>query len=122
MKLRSILTLRCPVCGKGKLFRHYLDTPDRCPECGFFFMRETGYFLPHAAIAYGATVLAAFTMWPLLWYAAGIRSDGVLLAAMVIAGLLFGLWFNRYAKMIWIVIDLKLHPPTREDFEPRGRT
>jgi hypothetical protein len=104
------------------MFRSLLDTPTRCQECGFYFMRETGYFLPHAAIAYGATALAAFSVWPVLWFLLGVRSDWILLTAMIGGGLAFGLWFNRYAKMLWLIIDLKLHPPVREDFEQRGRT
>ena len=84
-------------------------------------MRETGYFLPHVAIGYGATVAAALGVWPLLRYVVGIRSDWIILAAMVATGLGFGLWFVRYAKMLWLAIDLKLNPPTREDFQSRGR-
>jgi uncharacterized protein (DUF983 family) len=120
MKWRAILRLRCPVCGKGEIFRSYLDTPTRCEECGFYFMRETGYFLPHAAIAYGATVLVALALWPILWLL-GVRSDWVILPAMIAGGLAFGFWFNRYAKMLWLILDLTLHPPVREDFEKRGR-
>src|SRR5688572_10707000 len=86
MNWRAILQLRCPVCGKGQMFRSYLDTPSRCKECGFYFMRETGYFLPHAAIAYGATVLAAFSIWPILWLL-GVRSDWIILVSMVAGGL-----------------------------------
>lgn len=28
------LKLRCPACGKGKLFRKYLKVNDTCPHCG----------------------------------------------------------------------------------------
>ena len=38
-----------------------------------------------------------------------------------IVGLVFGLWSIRYAKIIWLNIDLTFHPPSREDFEQRGR-
>jgi len=121
MTLRSILHLRCPVCEKGRLFQGYFDTPERCPECGYFFMRENGYFLPHVAIGYGATVVVALGMWPLLYFVVGVRSDRILLGSMVLAGLSFGTWFVRYAKMLWLALDLKLNPPSREDFQSRGR-
>ena len=84
-------------------------------------MRETGYFLPHVAIGYAATVAAALGVWPILRFVVGVRSDQIILASMIAVGLGFGAWFIRYAKMIWIVIDLWLHPATREDFQPRGR-
>jgi len=121
VSLRTILRLRCPICEKAKLFRGWFDTPERCPGCGYFFMRETGYFLPHVAIGYAATVAAALGVWPILRFVVGVRSDRIILASMIAVGLGFGAWFIRYAKMIWIVIDLWLHPATREDFQPRGR-
>jgi Na+/melibiose symporter-like transporter len=84
-------------------------------------MRESGYFLPHVPIGYGATVLAALAVWPLMRYVFGIRSDALILISMVVVGILFGVWFLRYAKMLWLVLDLTLHPPSREDFQSRGR-
>jgi hypothetical protein len=121
MTIRSLLTLRCPVCGKGKLFRGYFDTPHKCPECGYYFMRETGYFLPHVPIGYALTVLAALSVWPLLRYVAGVESDAIILVSMITVGICFGVWVVRYAKMLWLVIDLTIHPPAQEDFQSRGR-
>ena len=121
MKVGALLRLRCPICGKGKLFQGYLDSPVRCPSCGFFFMRESGYFLPHVVIGYGFTVVAALLTWPLLYYVFGVRSPAVTLGAMVLVALLFGIWFIRYSKVLWLALDLTLHPPNAEDFESRGR-
>ena len=121
MKLENLLRLRCPVCGKGKIFHGYLDTPDTCPECGFYFMRETGYFLPHAPISYLLIVLAAVFVLGLLRLVFDVKSDAIVLSSMVIFAVAFGVWSNRYTKMIWLVIDLKLNPPTKEDFQSRGR-
>ena len=28
------ITMRCPACGRGRLFRRYLKVADRCPACG----------------------------------------------------------------------------------------
>ena len=66
MRLSTIVHLRCPVCDNATIFHGYFDTPSRCPFCGYFFMRESGYFLPHVAIGYGVTVLVALSVWPLL--------------------------------------------------------
>jgi uncharacterized protein (DUF983 family) len=122
MTLSSFLRLRCPVCEQGRLFHGFFDNPDRCPACGFYFMRENGYFLPHVPIGYGATVFLALSMWPLLKYVFGVRSDAVILTVMVVTAIVFGVWFTRYAKMLWLVFDLYLHPPVTEDFQKRGRT
>jgi len=121
IKLAALLRLRCPVCGKGELFRGYFDSPLRCPSCGYFFLRESGYFLPHVAIGYAFTVLASLGSWPLLRFVFGIENAVVTLTIMVAVATLFGIWFIRYSKIAWLALDLTLRPPTSEDFEERGR-
>ena len=39
------LRLRCPVCGKGKLFRTYFTMHECCPCCGVGFAREHGQWV-----------------------------------------------------------------------------
>jgi hypothetical protein len=84
-------------------------------------MRESGYFLPHVAIGYGFTVLVSLGSWPVMRYAFGIRNAAVTLAVMIAVAVLFGVWFVRYSKVLWLAIDLALNPPASEDFESRGR-
>jgi Na+/melibiose symporter-like transporter len=84
-------------------------------------MRESGYFLPHVVIGYGFTVIAALVTWPTLYYVFGIRNAVITLGAMVAVAVLFGIWFVRYSKVLWLALDLTLHPPHSEDFEARGR-
>ena len=119
-KCMSFIRLYCPVCGNGKIFHGYFDTPITCPSCGYYFMRETGYFLPHVPIGYVAMVAAGLGSWPILEYL-GLQSRAWTLAIMVAITLAFGVWSLRYAKMIWLLIDLYMVPPAKEDFEPRGR-
>jgi uncharacterized protein (DUF983 family) len=119
-KLKAFLRLSCPVCGNGPVFSGYCDTPDRCRYCGYYFMRESGYFLPHVVIGYAATIAAALGSWPALHYL-GLRSAVPTLAFMVAVSISFGIWSLRYAKMAWVVLDLYFHPPSKEDFESRGR-
>jgi hypothetical protein len=84
-------------------------------------MRETGYFLPHVAIGYGATVLVALGCWPVMKYLLKIESPTITLSVMVIVAMLFGIWFVRYSKALWLALDLTIHPPAQEDFKSRGR-
>jgi uncharacterized protein (DUF983 family) len=121
MRLASLIRLRCPICGVAKLFHGYFDSPERCPSCGYYFMRESGYFLPHVAIGYGVTVLVALGCWPVMRYVLGIQSPTITLAVMVMVAVLFGIWFVRYSKALWLALDLTLHPPAEEDFKSRGR-
>ncbi|MGZ8752283.1 MAG: DUF983 domain-containing protein [Acidimicrobiia bacterium] len=44
------LTLRCPRCGSGHLFRRYFQLVDDCPKCDLHFEREAGYFAGALAI------------------------------------------------------------------------
>jgi Na+/melibiose symporter-like transporter len=84
-------------------------------------MRESGYFLPHVVIGYAGTVIAALGTWPVLYYLFGVRNATVTLSIMVAVALLFGVWFVRYSKVLWLALDLTFHPPHSEDFESRGR-
>jgi hypothetical protein len=84
-------------------------------------MRETGYFLPHAPISYLGIVLVAALAWVVVRLIIGVESDFIVLASILIIPAIFAVWSNRYAKMLWLAFDLWLHPPTQEDFEPRGR-
>jgi uncharacterized protein (DUF983 family) len=120
-KVVGVLCLRCPQCGAAEIFHHYFDTPGRCPSCGYYFMRESGYFLPHVVIGYLAATAAGLGAWPILYFATGLRSPAWTLSIMVAVSLGFCIWSLRYAKMAWIVMDLYLHPPCKEDFEARGR-
>ena len=84
-------------------------------------MRETGYFLPHVPISYLSIVFVAFLTWLVLHFVVGLESDFFLLGLIVVVAAAFSVWSNRYMKMVWLLIDLWLHPPTREDYESRGR-
>jgi hypothetical protein len=84
-------------------------------------MRETGYFLPHAPINYLAIVFVAFLVWVVVRFGLRVQSDFAVLALILVIPALFAVWSNRYAKMVWLMFDLWLHPPTQEDFESRGR-
>ena len=84
-------------------------------------MREAGYFLPHAPISYLLIVVAALFAFVLLRMVLHIESDVVVLSSMLVFAVAFGIWSNRYTKMIWMAIDLTLNPVSKEDFEQRGR-
>jgi uncharacterized protein (DUF983 family) len=107
---------RCPVCGRGPLFRRLFSLRDYCPECGYRY---------HRAVEYGGEgyLAGAVSLNVLL-------TGGVVAAALIITAasgasvpvglqfLLGGLWtiafpltFHRVAIAIWIATDLRLNPP-----------
>jgi uncharacterized protein (DUF983 family) len=49
MLLRGAMR-RCPRCGSGGLFRHWVSMVPDCPRCGLHFEREAGYWAGALAI------------------------------------------------------------------------
>lgn len=119
--LHGVLTLRCPVCLEGRVFRGWFEAERRCGACGFFFSRESGYFLGSVYLGYGAALALMLALWFLLSRVLGMGWDPRVLAILLATVLVFPVWFFRYARMLWMTLDLWLNPPVAEDFEPRGR-
>src|SRR5579884_1367800 len=115
--LWSGLFLRCPYCGKGKLFRRFFTMYDRYPVCGWRYEREEGYWTGAIAINLVVTeLLIAIIIVPLaIWFAV----SGLPLAPLVIAGLplpfLLPLLFFRHAKSFWMSLDFMIHPVDTEE-------
>lgn len=108
--LRHALRLRCPLCGGAPIFRGWIRLHERCNSCGWVFAREPGYFLGSIYLNYGLTTMLTAGVWAALHYAAGL--DFTL--ALALAGafvVLFPLWFLRYARALWIWIDLSFDAP-----------
>lgn len=76
----AALRLRCPKCGKGKLFKSFLKTVDRCAVCGlpikeydaadgpaYASMTVIGMITVVAAIAVEAIYAPAFWVHAVLW-------------------------------------------------------
>src|SRR5215472_7500570 len=60
------LLLRCPNCGRGKLFRKGFTMYEKCPVCGWRFEREEGYWTGAIAINLVVTeLLIALVIVPL---------------------------------------------------------
>src|SRR5438067_1272182 len=68
--LRGLL-LRCPNCGKGKLFRKGFTMYETCPVCGWRFEREEGYWTGAMAVNLVVTeLIIAFVAVPVaIWLA-----------------------------------------------------
>ncbi|GAC1433357.1 MAG: hypothetical protein PVS3B3_29370 [Ktedonobacteraceae bacterium] len=108
------LRLRCPVCGKGRLFKRFFTMYEKCPICGFTFEREEGYFtgamginlviselLVAAAIIPFATIAGlnpSIPFYPILF--AGLPLPVVL-----------PLIFFRHSRALWMSVDHWWNPP-----------
>ena len=101
--LRGV-TLRCPACARGKLFRGLLRMNQKCSDCEFSFERSPGYFLGSAYINYGITALTTTVSYVVLHFGFGCTNEQ-LLPGLVAFILIFPLVFFRFARSLWLSLD-----------------
>ncbi|MEO8432064.1 MAG: DUF983 domain-containing protein [Acidobacteriota bacterium] len=94
------LRLRCPVCGKGKLFKSYFAMQERCSACGVAFAREHGQWVGSLDIN---TFLCAF----LLMIGAGFGPLWSLRTSLIVwisAAVLVPIATFRFVRGVWTAI------------------
>jgi uncharacterized protein (DUF983 family) len=116
--LKRGFLLRCPNCGRGKLFRKGFTMFEKCPVCGWRFEREEGYWTGAVAVNLVVTeLLIAFIVVPV---AIAFAFANVSLAVLLIVGLplpiLLPFLFFRHAKSLWMSIDFIVHPAEPEEY------
>ena len=110
------LRQRCPVCGKGKLFRRWFTMYEQCPVCHFTYEREEGYFSSAMAINLVVSeliVTAAVVPFSIM---AGLNPS-IPFVPILLSGtplpILLPILFFRPARAIWMGMDHLLNPPQR---------
>jgi uncharacterized protein (DUF983 family) len=111
--LKRGLRQRCPVCGRGKIFKGWIKTYEHCPVCGFAFEREPGYYTGAVAVNLVVSdLLIAVIAVPLA------ASQSVSLTVLIVLGctlpFLFPLLFYRPTKSLWMSFDHFIHPVSSE--------
>ncbi len=109
------LRLRCPVCGRGRLFRRFTMLT-RCAHCGFHFEREVGYFTNTAVLNYAvASLPILFIVAPLAYlypHALALEIGLGFLFAIVLPFLCF-----RHVRSLWLATDVLVRPPVAQEFD-----
>lgn len=100
--------LRCPRCGRGKLFKRGYTMFERCPNCDWRYEREEGYWTGAVAVnLVVAELIIAAVVIPL-------AAMQVPILPLVLFGLplpiLLPFLFYWHAKAFWMFIDFVLHP------------
>ena len=110
------LFLRCPNCGKGKLFRRGYTMYEKCSACGWRFERESGYWTGAIALNLAVTeLLIAIVVVPLAaWLAITQQPITLLLIGLPLPFILPFLFF-RHAKSFWMSFDFRVHPVDAEE-------
>ena len=112
-RVLAILALRCPRCLVGRVWRRFVSMNPTCPECGFVFERESGYFAGAMVVSYALAVpiLAAIVIGLILV----AKLDAVV--ALIVgntAYLVLVPFIFRYSRVVWLHIDWLIDPGERQ--------
>ncbi len=114
--LKRGFTRRCPVCGRGKLFRQWVRMLPHCPSCGYRFRRAPGQWLGswflnlclvQLAVIFVVIVIGVVT-WP-------DTPTALLITATVATAVGVPLAFFPFSRTIWVAIDLVMRPLDFDD-------
>ena len=81
----------------------------QCPQCGFAFAREDGFYLGAIYFNYGLTALVVAIAYPLLVLTETLSANAALAVCMAFV-VLFPLFFFRYARSLWLGFDEFVDP------------
>src|SRR5688572_1059741 len=104
------LRLRCPQCGKGKLFRNWFTMPKNCSECGLILEREPGYYLGSIYVNYGLIAILTMASTILLFFFYQV-DPAILMYGGFAFAILFSTLFFPFARALWLAFDLSWDPP-----------
>jgi uncharacterized protein (DUF983 family) len=102
------LRLRCPYCGKGRIYSHGFTMNDHCSNCGWIFEREDGYWTGAIAVnLVVAETLAAAAAIPLaIMQASPLLVMGIGIPLVIALPILF----YRHSNSFWMALDFMIHP------------
>ena len=100
---------QCPICGYGNIWKSWFTLEDDCPNCGYVFRREGGYFL--GGYVLNLVVAEFITMAVLIYLLAGTAWEWWVIELVVIPMAIgLPLLFFPWSREFWMVLDLILHP------------
>jgi hypothetical protein len=121
--LWSLLTMRCPRCRKGYMFKnknpykkltlsHIFNMHENCPVCNQRFdMNEPGFWYGTGYVSYGLAVAisaATFVAW---WVLIGVSFDDnrvfYWLAINTVLLLVLQPWMMRFSRVIYLYFFVK---------------
>lgn len=102
------LRLRCPYCGKGRIYSRGFTMNDHCSNCGWLFEREEGYWTGAIAVnLVVAETLAAAAAIPLaIMQASPLLVMGIGIPLVILLPVLF----YRHSNSFWMALDFMIHP------------
>jgi uncharacterized protein (DUF983 family) len=108
------LRLRCTACGRAPIFRGWFAMHETCAACGRRFNRDAGYLLGSVYFNYGVTASIVVVMYFAMFFG-DVLSNEQRLIALSAFGVLFPIWFFRYARALWMAFDERWDPWPNEE-------
>jgi uncharacterized protein (DUF983 family) len=114
MLLRA-LRRRCPLCGARDVWKAWGELREHCPDCGYGFEREEGYWVGAMIVNLAVALVAvvAYLVGGLLAFGGRAPSWWVWLSIGLV--LTQGIVLYPRSKTLWIWLDLTVHPYEGEE-------
>jgi uncharacterized protein (DUF983 family) len=103
MNALDVLRARCPSCRKGKVTRGVFAIRPRCPECGYDFHPEPGYYLGAMMVGFLAT--AILTVPPMIALKVAGADIAVVIGYPFVQFAVLGPLLLRYARILWLHLE-----------------
>ena len=111
-RVLAVLSLRCPRCCEGPVWRAPFRMHERCPVCALQFEREPGYFTGAMYASYMIGIGLTLPVWmTLLLGGAGL---GVTLAVAIGMIICLAPVSFHYSRVAWMHVDCYFNPKTFE--------
>jgi uncharacterized protein (DUF983 family) len=105
---------RCGRCGAKGIFASYFTLKERCPVCGYRFVREAGAFTGVMLMNVTATFVLMFLSLISYVFWRGVTGEDVALWPFAVACLAFAavvpIVFYPFAASLWASMDLAMRP------------
>ena len=109
--LRRALARKCPVCGRGSIFRSRFKMNTECPECGTIFWQNEGECLGPIVIDYTVATAAALIAWAISLLLDSSETIQICVAAMVaIASIFVAAPWSRSFWAAFLFISGEMRP------------
>jgi hypothetical protein len=108
-KAGQILRLKCPRCGKANVFYKakypFISRPQMlevCPNCGYRYDREPGFFSGAVYVSYGLALLEGLITFFLARYLVFGLSITQQILVTLAAVMFLSVWNYRLARVLWL--------------------
>jgi len=121
--LSSIITMKCPACHKGHMFKNssifplksLLDMPERCEVCGQKMELEPGFYFGTGYVSYALSVMITAIVAVVFAYTWGFdyRDRSIFWFLGIDIGLLILLqpWLMRLSRVLYLYMFVKYGKP-----------